>query len=155
MASSDWYTRLIWGAINDLAKIGGVNLGSMGADGNQGVARQVTAEPTAARLPRATAKGTASLRSILNERNAELGQLEAPTHTDEDRNAICRRMNDLEGRLIDTPSASTDDVMAKLLLIAQIVEEGFEPDQEFAAKALAEAREMGLAEPTAAWVAAA
>jgi hypothetical protein len=36
LSSSDWYTRLVWGAIDDLAKLGGVDLALMGADPSNG-----------------------------------------------------------------------------------------------------------------------
>ncbi|MBM7405670.1 MULTISPECIES: hypothetical protein [Sphingomonas] len=159
LASSDWYTRLLWGAIDDLAKLGGVDLASMVADGGPNitppVARAATVEPSAAGVARLSGKNGAGLRNILNERNAELGRLGEPDLTDEERNVVCGRMNALEERLFDTPAATSPDVMTKLLLIAQIVEEGFEPAQELATKALAEARKLGLAEPAQPWVDAA
>jgi hypothetical protein len=159
LASSDWYTRLVWGAIDDLAKLGGVDLASMGADGRAPVAPLVPAaaavEPRDAGPPHPTADKTAGLRSILNERNATLGQLEAPDLADEAEKAICSRISELEERLLETPATSSDDVMAKLLLIAHIVSEGSEPTEQLAAKVLAEARGLGVAEAAQPWVAAA
>ena len=78
-----------------------------------------------------------------------------PDLGDEDSRSICKRITGIERRLIETPSTTPDDVMAKLLLIAQLSEEGLEADDDFAALALADARRLGLAAPTQPWIAAA
>jgi hypothetical protein len=159
LSSSDWYTRLVWGAIDDLAKLGGVDLASIGADGRATVTPlgppAAAVEPRDAGPPHPTADETAGLRSILNERNAALGQLEAPDLADEAEKAICSRISELEERLLETPAISSDDVMTKLLLIAHIVAEGSEPTEQLAAKVLAEARGLGVAERAQPWVEAA
>lgn len=56
---------------------------------------------------------------------------------------------EVERRLIDTPAVTADDMMAKLLLIAQIAEEGHEAEEDLAAKVLAEARALGFAQAPA------
>lgn len=83
LSSSDWYTRLVWGAIDDLAKLGGVDLATMGADPSHGQpASSAQARPAATvepkpRLQLRPEAGAVGLRSILDERNAVLHQLGA------------------------------------------------------------------------------
>lgn len=155
LASGDWYTRLLWGAIDDLAKLGGVDLATMGADPSHGQpASSAQARPAATVGPkppvqlRPEAEG-AGLRSILAERNAVLHQLGAPGLSDAESEVVGQDLMEVERRLIDTPAVTADDMMAKLLLIAQIAEEGHEAEEDLAAKVLAEARALGFAQAPA------
>ncbi|MFV1919164.1 hypothetical protein VPH46_07000 [Sphingomonas sp. MJ1 (PH-R8)] len=155
LSSSDWYTRLVWGAIDDLAKLGGVDLATMGADPSHGQpASSAQARPAATVGPkppvqlRPEAEG-AGLRSILDERNTVLHQLGAPGLSDAESEVVGQDLMEVERRLIDTPAVTADDMMAKLLLIAQIAEEGHEAEEDLAAKVLAEARALGFAQASA------
>ncbi|MCG7348199.1 hypothetical protein [Sphingomonas sp. ACRSK] len=158
LREADSKTRQLWGAIDDLAKLGGVDLAAMGADDRPKNAEQAApaaVEPRKSGPAQPAADDSAGLHNILQERNAALSGLDKADLSDDEGKAICRHMYELEERLFDTPSATSNDVMTKLLLIAQIVEEGFECNQELAAKVLAEARGLGLAEPARPWIAAA
>ncbi|MFZ3484178.1 hypothetical protein [Sphingomonas sp. 3-13AW] len=149
LQSADWYPRLMWHAIDDLAKLGGVDLASHGTDGQPAPTprmRPAAADtPDLVKLPRPEAKA-AGLRSILDERNTVLKGLNEPSLTDEEGALIGQQLMEVECRLIDTPAVTADDMMAKLLLIAQIAEEGHEAEEDLAAKVLAEARALGFAQ---------
>jgi hypothetical protein len=149
LQAADWYPRLMWHAIDDLAKLGGVDLASHGTDGKPAPAPQMRPAaadtPNQVELPRREAKA-AGLRSILDERNAVLRRLGAPDLSDEESGVVGQELMEVESRLIDTPAVAADDMMAKLLLIAQIAEEGHEAEEDLATKVLAEARALGFAE---------
>lgn len=76
-------------------------------------------------------------RDWLTERNAIFERVNAANEsTDFDDHSL----NCLDAMILDTPARTADDVIAKLVFIAQSHVEGFEPSAETAAAVVAEAR---------------
>ncbi len=76
-------------------------------------------------------------RDWLAERNAMYERVSA---ADESTDFDDHSLNSLEAMIFDTPARTADDVIAKLVFIAQSHVEGFEPSAEAAAAVVVEAR---------------
>ncbi|MDO7843432.1 hypothetical protein [Sphingomonas immobilis] len=79
-------------------------------------------------------------RTWLDERNKHLAFLNDDDNEGTDREAIYARLGILERQLVNTPAACPDDVVARLVHVAQTVIEGFEPAEGFCAQVVAEAQ---------------
>ncbi|WP_230771105.1 hypothetical protein [Sphingomonas sp. Leaf4] len=107
---------LFWSAIEDLARLAGIDLGG----------------PIV--VPDAS-KHTA----WLNERNDLLAAADR-SEADVSDDVALTRINDLDGRIITTPATSADDVIAKLVMAMEVQAEGANISSQEAAMLIREAK---------------
>jgi len=83
-----------------------------------------------------------SLLAMLAERNALITHIDDDGISEDEAQAECGRLNQLDTQIERTPAATRDDVLAKLLLAVQLVAEGHEVSESHAASIVCEAKSV-------------
>lgn len=120
---ADMYEQLLWSGIDDLARIGGIDLSA----------------------PVPAAKGDRVLgdhADWLRERNTLIGQLNEPDSDPNGDDEGLRKLEAYDSRILHTPAATKDDLLPQLVLLAQIAAEGHEVPEELAVKLVRQSRDL-------------